>query len=65
MKKRKEDEENHLLRMPNDVSLFGPDVVCLWLIAVSHHSTEKDVKKHELFEKKNAKMMEKNHLGAH
>ena len=28
-------------------------MVCSWLVAVSHHSTtEKDVEKHELFEKK-------------
>ena len=42
------------------VSMFGPDVVCSQLDAVSHHSTEKDVKMDEFFEeKKKAKMMKK------
>ena len=34
------------------VSMFGPNVVRSWLNAVSHHSTEKDVKRHEFFEEK-------------
>ena len=34
------------------VSMFGPDVVHSRLDAVSHHSTEKDLKRHEFFEKK-------------
>ena len=41
------------------LSLFGPDLVCLQLIAVSHHSTEKVVKKDELFEKKESEDDEK------
>ena len=41
------------------MTLFGPDVVRSRLIAVSHHSTEKDVKKHELFDKKKSKDDEK------
>ena len=46
------------------MTLFGPDVVRSRLIAVSHHSTEKDVKKHELFDiKKKAKMMKKKSPG--
>ena len=48
--------------------MFGPDVVRSRLDAVSHHSTEKYVKRHEFFEKKKKKKNkddEKNHLGAH
>ena len=41
------------------VSMFGPDVVHSQLDVVSHHSTEKDVKRHELFEKKKTKMPKK------
>ena len=42
------------------VSMFGPNVVHSWLNAVSHHSTEKDEKRHEFFiEKKKAKMTKK------
>ena len=42
------------------VSMFGPDVVRSRLDAVSHHSTEKYVKRHEFFEKKKkAKMTKK------
>ena len=42
------------------VSMFGPDVVRSQLDVVSHHSTEKDVKRDEFFEeKKKAKMMKK------
>ena len=37
------------------VSMFGPHVVRSRLDAVSHHSTEKDVKRHEFFEKKKKK----------
>ena len=48
------------------VSMFGPDVVCSLLNVVSHHSTEKDVKRDEFFEeKKKSKDDEKNHRGAH
>ena len=47
------------------VSMFSPDVVRSRLVAVSHHSTETDAKRHELFEKKKSKDDEKNHLGAH
>ena len=49
-KKRKEDEKNHLPWMPNDIChCFNVWLRCgrLRLVAVSHHSTEKDVKRHE------------------
>ena len=48
--------------MPNDIChCFNvwPHVVCSQLNAVSHHSTKKDVKRHEFFEEKKAKMMKK------
>ena len=47
------------------VSMFGPDVVHSRLDAVSHHSTEKDVKGMNSLQKKKSKDDEKNHLGAH
>ena len=43
--------------------MFGTDMVRSRLVALSHHCTEKDVKRHELFEKKKGKDDEKKSPG--
>ena len=49
---KKERRQKKITYRGCPMTLFGPDVVRSQLVAVSHHSTEKDVKKHELFDKK-------------